>query len=147
MPCPTVKARSVFETRRIPVIVPSNSSQIEDCTLFLSLFGLWDARILQVRVYRPEKVFEELKAAREEYLQSNISLHKDRVLIPKLVQNYVKNSGMSLDDLLSIVLLNATSPDSSSRIQQPRWKRKPSKFIQWIPHNFEFRYLLSNELA
>lgn len=102
---------------------------------------------LQVRVYKPEKVFKELKAAREEYLQSNISFHKDKVLIPKLVQNYAKSSGLSTGDLLGIVLCNSTEPGSHFSVRKSHQKRKTSKLIEWIPHSFNFRYLLSSELA
>lgn len=103
--------------------------------------------ILQVRVYKPEKVSKELKAAREEYLQSNISFQKDKVLIPKLVQNYAKTSGLIPEDLLGIVLCSSDGSDSSAQVQQSRQKRKTSKSVEWIPHNFSFRYLLSSELA
>ncbi|XP_031390670.1 uncharacterized protein LOC116203144 isoform X2 [Punica granatum] len=100
-----------------------------------------------VRVYRPDKVFKELKAAREEYLQSNISFHKEKVLIPKLVQSYAKLSGLSPNNLLTIILCHNSVPYSSSQVRQSHQKRKATKSIEWIPHNFDFRYLLSNELA
>ncbi|XP_030525160.1 uncharacterized protein LOC115737257 [Rhodamnia argentea] len=97
-----------------------------------------------VRVFRSDKVFQELKVAKEEYLQSNFRLCKKRILLPKLVDTYAKSSGLSAADLLMI--LKHCLPDfcvSSFR----QFHKRSWKSFEWTPQNSDFQYLFSSELA
>lgn len=97
-----------------------------------------------VRVFRPDRVFQELKVAKEEYLRSNFRLCKKRIILPKLVDAYAKSTGLSAADLLMI--LNHCLPDF--RVNSFRQFRKRSwKSFEWTPQNFDFQYLFSSELA
>ncbi|KAI6668032.1 hypothetical protein NL676_000020 [Syzygium grande] len=97
-----------------------------------------------VRVFRSDKVFQELKVAKEEYLRSNFRLFKKRIILPKLVNTYAKSSGLSAADLLMI--LNHCLPDFRVNSFQ-QFHNKSWKSFEWTTHNFNFQYLFSSELA
>ncbi|KAL8060490.1 hypothetical protein ABFX02_02G027600 [Erythranthe guttata] len=96
-----------------------------------------------VRVYTAKKVFQELEMAKEEYIQMNIKIYKEqRLLVPKNVECYVKEMGLSQSGLAE--MLEHSMPHSSVKSSH---RGKFSKKVDWIPHNFAFRFLLSNELV
>ncbi|KAL7118860.1 hypothetical protein ACP275_02G027200 [Erythranthe tilingii] len=96
-----------------------------------------------VRVYTAKKVFQELEMAKEEYIQMNIKIYKEqRLLVPKNVECYVKEMGLSQSGLAE--MLEHSMPHSSVKSSH---RGKLSKKVDWIPHNFAFRFLLSNELV
>ncbi|CAK7329753.1 unnamed protein product [Dovyalis caffra] len=99
-----------------------------------------------VRVYTPKRVFEDLEAAKEEYIQSTFIVHKEKKLhIPKIVESFAKDLELcpaGLVEMIEHLLPNYFR----KRIQECQY-RKFGKNIEWIPHNFAFRYLLSKELA
>ena len=102
--------------------------------------------IIQVRVYTPKRVFEDLEAAKEEYIQSTFIVHKEKKLhIPKIVDSFAKD--LELCPAGVVEMIEHLLPNGlRKRIQECRY-RKYGKNIEWIPHNFAFRYLLSKELA
>ncbi|CAI9765534.1 unnamed protein product [Fraxinus pennsylvanica] len=95
-----------------------------------------------VRLYTPKKVFQELEIAKEEYIQSNVRLHKEqRLLVPKNVEYYVKEMGLYPAGIAEVIELSMLDSLRKRPQQGKLWKK-----IEWIPHNFNFRFLLSNEL-
>ena len=101
---------------------------------------------LQVRVYAPKSIFEDLEAAKEEYIQSTLVVHKEKKLhLPKLVEYFAKDSDLCSAGLVDMI--EHLLPNSWRKSSQQCQHRKSSKTIEWIPHNFTFRYLLSKELA
>lgn len=101
---------------------------------------------LQLRIYTPTRIRQELEAARGEYIQSNISLSKDqKILLPKIVESFAKDSNLCIVGLLEMI--EHDMPHSLKKKIQQSQHRKSGKAIEWIPHNFVFRYLLSEELA
>ncbi|WCJ33840.1 hypothetical protein M5689_015176 [Euphorbia peplus] len=99
-----------------------------------------------VRAYSPKRVFEDLESAKEEYIQSTVTVNKEKKLhLPKLVESYAKEVDLCPAGLMDMIehLLPSSVRNSILQFKQ----RKVSKSIEWIPHNFTFRYLLSKELA
>ncbi|KAL3814167.1 hypothetical protein ACJIZ3_015435 [Penstemon smallii] len=101
-----------------------------------------------VRIYTSKNVFQELEIAKEEYVQMNIKVHKEqRLLVPKNIEYFVKEMGLSSSAI--VMILEHSIPDSlkknlTKKSEQGKiWKR----YIDWIPHNFSFRFLFSNELV
>ncbi|KAL3326274.1 hypothetical protein AABB24_037122 [Solanum stoloniferum] len=94
-----------------------------------------------LRLYTPKRVFQELEVAKEEYLQTNTSVHKEQKLVlPKNVESYMKEVGLCPSGLKEMIQL--ALPEHFTRNYQGKlWKK-----IEWIPHNFTFRYLISHEL-
>ncbi|KAF7810949.1 protein kinase [Senna tora] len=99
-----------------------------------------------VRLYTPKRVLEELEAAKEEYIQSTISVTKEqKILVPKLVDFFAKNSRFSVSGLMEMV--KTYLPDSQRKIIHEFQPKASWKGIELIPHNFTFHCLLSKELA
>ncbi|KAE8719182.1 cytochrome c bioproteinsis protein CCS1 [Hibiscus syriacus] len=99
-----------------------------------------------VRIYTPKKVFQELEVAKEEYIKANWSINKEqKIMLPKLMEYFAKDSNVCSAGLLQMV--EQFTPASLRKNLQPSCKRKTGKTIEWISHNFAFRYLFSKELA
>lgn len=99
-----------------------------------------------VRTYTSKRVFEEMEAAKEEYIQSTFSIRKDqKILLPKTVESFAKDSGLCSADLVQMI--EHFMPDTPRKSIQQCQHKRPWKGIEWIPHNFTFRYMLSKELA
>ncbi|XP_022135649.1 uncharacterized protein LOC111007555 isoform X2 [Momordica charantia] len=99
-----------------------------------------------VRIYTAKRVNEELEVAKEDYILSNLRTHKgQRILLPKLVESFAKDSGLCLEDLEDIV--EHLRPKGRINDIQQQQQKKMWKSIERIPHNFTFTYLLSKELA
>ncbi|XVE94092.1 hypothetical protein REPUB_Repub01dG0251100 [Reevesia pubescens] len=99
-----------------------------------------------VRIYTPKKVFQELEVAKEEYIQAYLSVNKEqKILLPKLMDYFAKGSDVCSAGLLQMV--EPFMPDSPRKNLYQFCNRKSGKSIEWISHNFAFRYLFSKELA
>ncbi|XP_073266399.1 uncharacterized protein [Populus alba] len=99
-----------------------------------------------VRVYTPKRVIHELEAAKEEYIRATFGVRKgQKVLLPKIMESYAKDSGLCPAGLLEMI--QQTLPESVRKCLKKCQLGKPRKTIEWIPHNFTFRYLISKELV
>ncbi|KAA8531783.1 hypothetical protein F0562_006500 [Nyssa sinensis] len=99
-----------------------------------------------VRVYTPKRIFQELEAAKEEYLRATFGIRKDqKILIPKIVESYAKDSGLSPAGVMEMI--QQSLPESLRKSIKKCQVGKSRKSIQWVPHNFAFRYLISKELV
>ncbi|KAF9684326.1 hypothetical protein SADUNF_Sadunf04G0106600 [Salix dunnii] len=99
-----------------------------------------------VRAYTPKRVYEDLEAAKEEYIQSTFIVNKEKkLLLSKIVESFAKDLELCPAGLVEMI--EHLLPDYlKKRIQECQY-RKFGKKIEWIPHNFSFRYLISKELA
>lgn len=101
---------------------------------------------LQVRVYSPKRLLPELEKAREEYIRAAVSIRREqKILLPKVVEAFAKDAGLSPAGLLSMIqrYLPQTIQMAMRRCQQGR----SQKVVEWVPHSLAFRYLLSRDLA
>ncbi|RRT67281.1 hypothetical protein B296_00024700 [Ensete ventricosum] len=99
-----------------------------------------------VRVYTSDRLLHLLESAKEEYIRATVGIWEEqKILLPKLVESYAKDTKLSSQRLVDMVqrYLPETLRMAMQRCQQGRSKR----IIEWVPHNFSFRYLLSRELA
>lgn len=91
-------------------------------------------------------MFEELETAKHEYIQSTFLVHKEqKILLPKIVESFAKDTGLCSADLMEMI--EHFMPDFQRKSNQPFQHKRTWKGIEWIPHNFTFRYLLSKEVA
>ncbi|KAE8704821.1 G2484-1 protein [Hibiscus syriacus] len=98
-----------------------------------------------VRAYTPKKVFQELETAKQEYIRASFGVRKDlKILLPKIVESFTKDSSLSPAGLIE--MLEQSLPESLRRSIRKCPVNKSRKRIEWIPHNFTFRYLISKEL-
>lgn len=99
-----------------------------------------------VRIYTPKNVFQELEVAKEDYIQSNLSVSKEqKILLPKIMEYFARDSDVCSAGLLQMV--EQFMPVSVRKDLQSSFNRKNKKSFEWISHNFAFRYLFSRELA
>ncbi|KAI3922019.1 hypothetical protein MKX01_005708 [Papaver californicum] len=101
-----------------------------------------------VRIYSPKKVFLELESAKEEYVRATFGVRsKGQILLPKIVESFTKDLGLCPVGLLEMI--QKCMPDNLRKTMK-RYQQQggfPRKSIEWVPHNFTFRYLISKELA
>ncbi|XP_074285829.1 uncharacterized protein LOC141611232 [Silene latifolia] len=102
-----------------------------------------------VRVYTPKRVYQELIAARGDYILSNYKVNKEqnKVLLPKTVETYAKDSGLHPEDFRSILEQIIPADLQRSKVSRYHWLKKGQKGIGWIPHDFSFRYQFHMEMS
>ncbi|KAG2316994.1 hypothetical protein Bca52824_020116 [Brassica carinata] len=99
-----------------------------------------------VRVYTPKRLQQELETSKEDYIRINLSIHNQKVQLPKLVETFAKQSGLCPAGLTELV--NHSIPESSRTcFKRCQSGSKSRKGIDWIPHSFTFRYLILREAA
>ncbi|XAR73922.1 hypothetical protein NMG60_11008052 [Bertholletia excelsa] len=99
-----------------------------------------------VRVYTPKRVLQELEVAKEEYIRATFGVRKDqKILLPKIVESFAKDSGLCPADLLEMI--QQCLPESGRKSIKKCQSGKSRKCVEWVPYNFTFRYLISKELV
>lgn len=99
-------------------------------------------------MYTPKRVVQELEAAKEEYIRATFGVRKDqKILLPKIVESFAKDSGLCPAGVLEMTqqALPESLRKSVKKCQGQAGKSR--KTIEWIPHNFAFRYLIFKELV
>ncbi|KAL5099353.1 hypothetical protein RYX36_003680 [Vicia faba] len=98
-----------------------------------------------VRVYAPKRVFQDLEVARDEYIRATLGVRKDqRILLPKLIETFAKDSDLCPSGVMDMIL--ESLPESLRRRVKKCQLARSKKCIEWIPHNFNFRYLISKDV-
>ncbi|CBI38356.3 unnamed protein product, partial [Vitis vinifera] len=99
-----------------------------------------------VRVYTPKRVLQELESAKEEYIRATFGVRKDhKILLPKVVESFAKDSQLCPAGVMEMI--QQSLPESLRKSVKKCPAGKSRKNIEWIPHNFSFRYLISKELV
>ncbi|XP_058220460.1 uncharacterized protein LOC131330761 isoform X5 [Rhododendron vialii] len=99
-----------------------------------------------VRVYKAKSVFQDLKLAKEEFVQASIYIHKEtKILLPKILDYFAKDMSLDVPGLLKVV------NDCLSEVQQKAIikciKGRVDKYVLWLPQRSTFRYLIHRELV
>ena len=107
-----------------------------------SIYNVYIKIVTKVRVYTAKRVMEELEEAKEEYIRATLGVGKEekKIILPKLVEAFAKDSGLSRRGVLEML-------HSKSLLSKCHTTPKSPNLIQWIPHNFSFRYLFSKDLV
>lgn len=99
-----------------------------------------------MRVFTPKRVFQELENAKDEYIRATFGVRKDhKIVLPKLVETFAKESGLCSAGIVEMI--QQSLPESLRKSIKKCQAVKSKKSIEWIPHNFTFRYLVSKELV
>ncbi|KAL7610101.1 hypothetical protein Lser_V15G12840 [Lactuca serriola] len=99
-----------------------------------------------VRVYTPKRVCQELETAKEEFIMATFSLGKDqRILLPKILHSFGKDSGLCEAGIIEMIQVYLQ--DNFKKSVKKHQLSKSRKKIEWVPHDFAFRYLISKELV
>lgn len=98
--------------------------------------------MFQVRVYTSKRVLEELETAKTEYIRATFGMRKDhKVLLPKLVESFAKDSSLCEASIMDMI--QKSLPESLRKCLKKCHTSKSRKMIEWIPYDFNFRYLIS----
>jgi hypothetical protein len=107
----------------------------------------------QVRLYSPTRVFQQLEAAKEEYVRANVGVRgrgqHHKLLLPKALESYARDAGLTAQEVAAMA--ESHLPESLRaavrRGQQPGRARPRGGVVEWRPHNLAFRYLLDKGLV
>lgn len=93
----------------------------------------------------PERVFQELESAKEEYIRATYGVSKNhKILLPKIIESFMKDSGLCPAGVMEMI--QQSLPESLRKNVKQYQLGKSHRSIVWVPHNFTFRYLISKEL-
>ncbi|KAJ3674046.1 hypothetical protein LUZ60_006038 [Juncus effusus] len=99
-----------------------------------------------LRIYNPKRLYNQLETAKEEYIISKIQIQKEnKILLPRLIESYVKDAGLNIQETLEMV--ERYLPQSLRAVLQNCKQEKFRKVLEWAPHDFTFRYVISREAA
>ncbi|XP_038723914.1 uncharacterized protein LOC120015526 isoform X1 [Tripterygium wilfordii] len=99
-----------------------------------------------VRMYTPQRVFQELEIAKDDYIQASFGIRKNqKIVLAKVVESFAKDSGLCQAGIMEMI--QQSLPESLRKSIKKCQLGKSRKSIEWIPHNFTFRYLISKELV
>lgn len=102
-----------------------------------------------LRVYTAESVLEELDMAKKDFLQANVLVKKSRkIFLPKLLDRYAKEAGISCEDLVAWVSANMEKKMNDALPKCIDGKNKKiAQIVQWLPYNSKFRYVFVKDLT
>ncbi|XVE55942.1 hypothetical protein DITRI_Ditri03aG0197700 [Diplodiscus trichospermus] len=114
----------------------------EPLVTFALSCGSWSSPA--VRVYTASQVENELVVAKKEYLQAAVGISSIKFAIPKLLDWYLLDFAKDLDSLLDWICLQLPSELGKEAIKHLEKAKSESRsqFVQIMPYEFSFRYLL-----
>ncbi|OIW03443.1 hypothetical protein TanjilG_14668 [Lupinus angustifolius] len=114
----------------------------EPLVTFALSCGTWSSPA--VRVYTASRVESELEVAKREYLQATVGISTSKLTIPKLVDWYLLDFAKDLKSLMDWICLQLPSEQGKEPIKflEERKAESLSQFVQIMPYEFSFRYLL-----
>ncbi|KAH7673992.1 Ternary complex factor MIP1 leucine-zipper-containing protein [Dioscorea alata] len=99
-----------------------------------------------VRVYTSKNVLQDLKLAKQEYIQANVSIRKGhKITMPKLLYHYAKDANLELSDIIETIC--NCMPETRQTHMQRNFKGSFDKHIKWSSYKSTFRYLVHRDLA
>lgn len=108
---------------------------------------------MQLRVYTPEEVVNELKRAKTEYLEASVGVtttNNGKIIIPKLLQwhmrDFADDMGSLVEWIYSQLPRSGTLKRLMMEVEYPNHregKSPASRVVEIQPYESEFRYLLA----
>ncbi|XP_023633712.1 uncharacterized protein LOC17879318 [Capsella rubella] len=99
-----------------------------------------------VRVYTAESIYLELETAKENYIRETIRFKSDhKLILPRIIESFSKDSGMNQAALMEMIKECLSEPMRNT-IKKINMGRSRKSNIEWIPHNFRYRYLIAREV-
>ncbi|XP_014505391.1 uncharacterized protein LOC106765326 isoform X1 [Vigna radiata var. radiata] len=114
----------------------------EPLVTFALSCGTWSSPA--VRVYTASQVENELEVAKREFLHAAIGFSTSKFALPKLLDWYLLNFAKDLESLLDWICLQLPSELGKQAIKllEERKTEPLSQFVQIMPYEFSFRYLI-----
>jgi hypothetical protein len=99
-----------------------------------------------VRVYTSEGIFQELRQARDSYIQTSVGFEKEtKILLPKIIYNYAKDTSLDMGELFSTV--SECLMESQRTAMRRIVNKKQERCIRWVHDESKFRYVIHSELV
>ncbi|RWW71396.1 hypothetical protein BHE74_00020865, partial [Ensete ventricosum] len=93
--------------------------------------------IIKVGLYSPKRLFHQLESAKMEYIHATVTIRKGyKILLPRLVDFFAKDSNQSTQELLDMI--KCYLPERLRLVINGCNESSCRKIIQWVPHNFSF---------
>ena len=107
---------------------------------------------IQVRLYSPKRLLQQLEAAKEEYIRANVGVRgrgQHKIILPKALELYARDAGLGAPEVVAAVKCHLPEGlrGAVRRSQQAGRARGGFPGVEWKPHNLAFRYLLAKELV
>ncbi|KAI3517921.1 hypothetical protein L1887_06163 [Cichorium endivia] len=98
-----------------------------------------------VRVYKAKNIFGDLRVAKQEFIRSNVHIHKEysKVSVPKILYYFAKDMALTVPGLLETV--NACLPESQRRVIERNVKGKADKYVCWLSQSSIFGYVIHRD--
>ncbi|XP_061343217.1 uncharacterized protein LOC133289317 [Gastrolobium bilobum] len=114
----------------------------EPLVTFALSCGTWSSPA--VRIYTASQVENELEVAKREYLQAAVGISTSKFIIPKLLDWYLLDFAKDLESLLDWICIQLPSELGKEAIKflEKRKTEPLLQFVQIMPYEFSFRYLL-----
>lgn len=105
-----------------------------------------------MRLYTPTRLFQQLEAAKEEYVRANVGVRgrgqHHKLLLPKVIDSYARDAGLAAYEVAAMAESHLPEPlREAVRRSQQAGRARSSRSVEWRPHNVAFRYLLAKELV
>nr|CAB3496604.1 unnamed protein product [Digitaria exilis] len=111
-----------------------------------------------VRLYSPKSLFQQLEAAKEEYIRANAGVRgrggQHKIILPKALEMYARDAGLGAQEVVAAVerhlpegLRDAVRRSQQGGRARGRGGGGGGPGVEWRPHNMAFRYLLAKELV
>lgn len=104
---------------------------------------------MQLRVYTPDNIANEMERAKLEYLEASIGVtSRKKIVVPKLLQWHMRDFADEMESLLEWIYSQLPRSGSLKRLIMEclngEAKTPISKMVEVQPYESEFRYLLSS---
>ncbi|VAI19131.1 unnamed protein product [Triticum turgidum subsp. durum] len=101
-----------------------------------------------VRLYTAKKIHHQLERARTEFIQANVAVKKQALLLPKVLHYYAKDAALELRHLVELVCESTSETQRKEMAQlQHRLRKRIDKCVEWLPYKSNFRYVVHRDLA
>ncbi|XP_062194739.1 uncharacterized protein LOC133897925 isoform X2 [Phragmites australis] len=94
-----------------------------------------------VRLYTAKKIHQQLEVARTQFIQANVMVRKQVLLLPKVLHYYAKDATLELRHLMELVCESMPEAQRCLRV------RRIDKCVEWMPYKSSFRYVVHRDLA
>ncbi|KAJ6414250.1 hypothetical protein OIU84_006966 [Salix udensis] len=99
-----------------------------------------------VRVYTSKNIFQELKVAKEEFIQSKVYVHKEsKIFLPKILWYFGKDMSVDTEGVMEVISECLTQ--GQVKAMRKCMRGKANKCIHWLSQSSSFRYVIHGELA
>ncbi|XP_020530310.1 uncharacterized protein LOC18445971 isoform X2 [Amborella trichopoda] len=100
-----------------------------------------------VRIYTAKRVYQELEIAKQDYILASVSIRREqKIVLPKIFENFAKDSYLNASGVVGMI--KQYLPETRKKAIQRCLNGRSRKInIEFLPHNYAFRFLISRELA